>query len=122
MWLTSANDLTFPMDSRPQIPASVASELGHYVYLYVNPIDGKVFYVGKGKGGRALAHLKADERAISKVIREIRAAGEEPRIEVLAHGLRSADAAFRIEAAAIDLLGLTNRTQEPRRQDARQAR
>jgi hypothetical protein len=26
------------------------------VYLLVNPLDKAVFYVGKGKGNRALAH------------------------------------------------------------------
>ncbi len=73
----------------------------------MNPLDGSVFYVGKGKGGRALAHLAADERKnIAKVMTNIRAAGKEPRIEILAHGLRDADTAFRIEAAAIDLLGM----------------
>lgn len=68
----------------PRIPPAVARKLGYYVYLYVSPVDGSVFYVGKGKNGRALAHMRADERkAIAKVIREIRATGEEPRIEIL---------------------------------------
>jgi len=90
-----------------RIPAAVARRLGFYVYLYVNPLDGSVFYVGKGKRGRALAHLAADERKkIAKFIANIRASGEQPRIEILAHGLRDEDAAFRIEAAAIDLLGI----------------
>jgi len=77
--------------------------------LYVNPIDGKVFYVGKGKNGRALAHLRADERkAIAKVIRRIRSAGSEPQIEILAHNLGTAEMALKVEAAAIDLLGVPN--------------
>jgi hypothetical protein len=85
----------------------VARKLGHYVYLYVNPLDGRVFYVGKGKGSRAIAHLHAPEdREISSVIRQIHAAGAKPRIELLAHGLPSADVALHVEAAAIDLLGL----------------
>ena len=41
----------------PRIAPAVARKLGYYVYLYVNPIDESIFYVGKGKGGRALAHL-----------------------------------------------------------------
>jgi hypothetical protein len=98
------------LDARiPRIPPAVAKKLGYYVYLYVNPTDDSIFYVGKGKSGRALAHLRLNEKKeITKIIREIRAAGQEPRIELLAHGLRNAEAAHRIEAAAIDLLGLSN--------------
>lgn len=93
----------------PRIAPAVAKKLGYYVYLYVNPLDSSVFYVGKGKSGRVLAHLRADEKkAITNMIRKIRASGEEPRIEVLAHGLRDSDAALKVEAAAIDLLGLGN--------------
>jgi hypothetical protein len=90
-----------------KIPLTAARKLGHYVYLYVNPLDGSIFYVGKGKGGRALAHLEdAHKREVAKTIRAIRAAGEEPRIEILAHALPSADVALHVEAAVIDALGL----------------
>jgi len=93
----------------PRIAPAVARKLGYYVYLYVNPVDDAVFYVGKGKNGRALAHLRAGEKkAIAKMIRGIRASGAEPKIEILAHGLRTPDAALKIEAAAIDLLGVGN--------------
>jgi len=92
-----------------RIAPAVARRLGYYVYLYVNPMDDSVFYVGKGKNGRALAHLRADEKkAIARVIRELRASGAEPRIEILAHGLGTPNAALKLEAAAIDLLGLGN--------------
>lgn len=83
----------------PRITPAVARKLGHYVYLYV---DESIFYVGKGKGGRALAHLRADERQeVTKTIREIQAGGQEPGIEILAHGLRTEDAALRVESATI---------------------
>jgi hypothetical protein len=90
----------------------VAERLGYYVYLYVDPRDKAPFYVGKGQGGRALAHL-ADDGESRKVarIKEIQAAGLEPQIDVLVHGLSSEEAAFRIEAAVIDAIGpdkLTN--------------
>ena len=96
---------------RPPIAPSVAKKLGYYVYLYRNPMDDSVFYVGKGKNLRALDHLQADEeekKEISKIIQEIRSGGREPQIEMLAHDLRNAEAAHRVEAAAIDLLGLEN--------------
>lgn len=93
----------------PRIAPAVARKLGFYVYLYVNPADRSVFYVGKGKNGRALAHLRADEKkAIAKTIRRIRASGAQPEIEILAHGLGNPQTALKVEAAAIDLLGLVN--------------
>lgn len=89
----------------------MAEKLGYYVYLYVDPRDGKVFYIGKGKGERCLDHLfEDDDHPKVKRIREIFAAGLEPRIEMLAHGLRTEQEAYNIEAAAIGLLGLENLT------------
>jgi hypothetical protein len=32
----------------------MAEALEHYVYLYIDPRDGKVFYIGKGKGESCL--------------------------------------------------------------------
>jgi uncharacterized protein len=89
----------------------MAERLGYYVYLYIDPRDGKVFYIGKGKDERCLDHLfEDDDHPKVKRIREIFAAGHEPRIEMLAHGLRSEQEAYSIEAAAIGLLGLENLT------------
>lgn len=97
------------------IPPEVAERLGHYVYLYVDPRDEKVFYVGKGQGNRVLAHLPAKGNGSkAKLIRAIRAAGLEPRLEVLAHDLPSEEAALRIESAVIDALGLEGLTNEVR--------
>ena len=93
----------------PRIPPAVARKLGHYVYVYVDPADESAFYIGKGQNGRALVHLKADERRrIFRRIRVIRAAGNEPRIDILSHGLPDAATALHIEAAAIELLGIDN--------------
>lgn len=35
-----------------------AMRSGFYVYLLCNPVDGSIFYVGKGKGDRALVHSR----------------------------------------------------------------
>lgn len=90
----------------------IAEKLGYYVYLYINPLNGQIFYVGKGEGRRCLAHLY-DQAESNKVqtIREIQAAGLDPIIEILVHGLEDEVTAFKIEAAVIDLIGkgaLTN--------------
>lgn len=89
----------------------MAEKLEYYVYLYVDPRDGKVFYIGKGKDERCLDHLfEDDDHPKVRRIREIFAAGLEPRIEMLAHGLRTEQEAYNVEAAAIGLLGLENLT------------
>ncbi len=94
---------------------TVAHELDYYVYIYIDPIAGDVFYVGKGRGNRAFAHLD-DPGPSAKATRiaEIRAEGQEPRIEILVHGLTDEETAFKIEAAVIDLLGPDDLTNEVR--------
>lgn len=68
------------------------------------------FYVGKGKGNRAFAHLHdGSESDKAHKIAEIQARGRQPLIEILAFGLDE-KAAYKVEAAAIDLLGLKNLT------------
>ena len=101
----------------PSLPPEVAERLGpYYVYALIDPRDDSIFYIGKGTGLRLLSHgqealLKADPGPRSgKVarIREIRAAGCEPRIDVVRHGIDEEEA-FCVEGALIDcLVGLTN--------------
>ena len=89
------------------IPPGVAERLGYYVYLYVDPSTSRPFYVGKGQGSRVLAHLSATgESRKVQVLEKLRREGKQPRINILAHGLRDEETALRIEAAVIDLLGL----------------
>ena len=98
----------------------VEERLGYYVYLLVDPRDGKPFYVGKGTGGRCFSHVgeahkpsrdsKGDYEKLA-TIRGIEDAGHRVSIEILRHGLTE-DEAFHVESAAIELLGfsdLTNR-------------
>lgn len=95
-----------------EITPEVAKILKSYVYVYIDPRNGKPFYIGKGKGNRLFAHRK-DQSDIEKVARiaEIRRSGKEPRIEILRYGLSDIEAHL-VEAASIDLIGkakLTNR-------------
>lgn len=100
--------------------ASESEKLGYYVYLYSDPRNDRPFYVGKGRGNRAFAHLN-DASVSAKVarIKEIRAEGIEPRIEILAFGLDEVTA-FKVEAAAIDLIGFENLTNAVLGRGARQ--
>lgn len=90
--------------------AYVQERLGYYVYLLSDPRDKRIFYVGKGKGNRIFAHAKDsldDEHDSDKLdrIRDIRNSGHQVGYELLRFGLTE-KAAFDVEAAAIQLLGL----------------
>ncbi len=92
-----------------KIAGEVAKILQSYVYVYIDPRNGKPFYIGKGKGNRLFSHLQ-DQFDIEKVaqIAEIRHSGKEPRIEILRYGLSDSEAHL-VEAASIDLIGKANR-------------
>jgi hypothetical protein len=95
-----------------EITSEVAKILKSYVYVYIDPRNGKPFYIGKGTGNRLFSHLQ-DRSDTNKAaqIAEIRHNGKEPRIEILRYGLSDSEARL-VEAASIDLIGkakLTNR-------------
>lgn len=88
--------------------------LEYYVYVYSDPDTKEPFYVGKGKGNRVFNHLDdQSENDKAHKIREIRERGKEPIIEILAHGLDN-ETALKVEAAAIDLIGIKNLTNRQR--------
>ncbi len=97
-----------------KVDSDTGDRLAYYVYIYVDPTDQSIFYVGKGQKNRALQHLN-DEKECRKVerINEIRAKGRQPIVELLQWNL-SDEEAKRLESAAIDLLGLKNLTNEVR--------
>lgn len=62
-----------------------------------------------------LAHRSAfGESRKASVLQDLRDAGLEPKLEILAHALPSEDVAYRVESAAIDLLGLDDLVNEQR--------
>ena len=65
----------------------------YYVYVYIDPRNHEEFYYGKGRGSRKVAHLK-DNSGSEKSIRigEIRRAGLEPIIRVIARDLTQSEA------------------------------
>ncbi len=96
---------------------STKEHLGYYVYALVDPRDESkdkpIFYVGKASGNnRAFNHLQSKriETQKQKKIREIRRAGYEPVVEIIRYGLASESAAFEVEAAVIDAIGIEHLT------------
>jgi hypothetical protein len=56
------------------------NELGHYVYMYLDPATNEPFYIGIGVGNRAFSHLKDLKRSPKTVrIKSILASGVRPR-------------------------------------------
>ena len=82
--------------------------LGYYVYLLINPLDNKIFYVGKGKGNRVFNHAKAAplvwlENDKLNLIRDIIGKGQKVKYYILRHGMTEKEA-YLVESAFIDFL------------------
>lgn len=104
------------LDRSPLVIEAISSADGpYYVYLLVDPLTGKPFYVGKGRGERFRSHgieeavLSATARGVEERrkiarIRAIRAAGQEPRIEFARIRIPNEREAFLVEASLIDTL------------------
>jgi hypothetical protein len=103
--------------SKMRFSAATKRQLDHYVYVLVDPRDKQIFYVGKATANnRAFDHLLAQngEEEKHKRVRDIRASGLEPTVEILRYGLKSAQESFAVEASVIDALGLENLTNKVR--------
>lgn len=73
----------------------------YYVYCYIDPRNLEIFYYGKGTGGRSESHLLAQGKSeMAARIKQIRAAGVEPIIRIIAADLTK-DQALLVEAAFI---------------------
>jgi hypothetical protein len=95
--------------------SEVIESLKTYVYRLIDPRNGETFYVGKGKGNRVFAHIRAERNLEGddldnkmKRIWEIRVAGFEVAHVIHRHGMDEATA-FEVESALMDAYpGLTN--------------
>jgi len=106
------------MSSLTKFTPEVIDEIKYYVYKLIDPRDGNIFYVGKGKGNRVFDHLKAsldfkgeEDEQTEKIgtIRSILNAGLEPIHIIHRHGIEDEKTAFEVEAALIDSVpGLSN--------------
>lgn len=86
----------------------IKEALGYYVYALVDPRDGKIFYIGKGKGNRVFQHAEAalvDNTFDLKLdtIRSIISEGKEVAHYIIRHNLEE-DEAYLVESTLIDML------------------
>ena len=98
------------MSKITEFPSNIIQELNYYVYIYSDPDTLKPFYIGKGKENRCFNHLfqEGDTEKIKK-IQELKEQGKMPIIEILIFGVDE-ETALKVEAAAIDLIGIENLT------------
>ena len=98
------------MSNSKEFSKKALENIGYYVYIYSDPDTKQPFYIGKGKGNRCFDHLNyTNESEKVAKIKEILDAGKRPIIEVLVHGIDE-ETALKVEAAAIDLIGIDNLT------------
>lgn len=90
-----------------QFSAVVEEKIEWYVYALVDPRDGRIFYIGKGKGNRVFAHASDaidGDRETEKLdlIRQILATGKDVDTLILRHGISNERTAYLVESVLID--------------------
>lgn len=81
------------------------------VYLYRNPLDQKIFYIGEGTVARALDWPNHLNIKTQRIFDQIRTEGKTPIIEFLRENLNK-NTAQLYEGVAIDVIGLKNLTND----------
>lgn len=101
------------MESIEKFSKEVCEKLNYYVYKLIDPRNGEVFYVGKGKDNRVFDHVQgrnlADiENPKIERIKQIHAANLDVIKVIVRYGLTEKEA-FIVESVLIDTYpGLTN--------------
>ena len=90
-----------------QFSRIVEEKLEWYVYALVDPRDGRMFYIGKGKDSRVFAHaadaIDGDsETEKLDLIRDIVRSGKVVETLILRHGITNEKHAYLVESVLID--------------------
>jgi len=86
--------------------------MDHYVYTYIDPRNGEVFYVGKGQGRRAYWHLnRKDKHPMTHRIQKMLREGIEP--DIILTPCASEEEALNEERGRICLLGRKDQGKGP---------
>lgn len=91
------------MNALPKVSKAQAELLGHYVYVYYDSETREPFYIGRGTNDRVLSHAAGSH---NDQVRE-RIANGGFGFDILVYGL-DFETAKKVEAAAIDLVGIGN--------------